>query len=116
MSSKADNNVSGTGYCKMPDGTLMVFGQSKIYPRSNSGTAAGALYQYICDTNITFSPSFNSTPYVSISKLSGNSGFIAWVSYNAAAITEVDLFSTASSLPTPTAGFIILWFAIGRWK
>lgn len=107
-------NSSGTGYCKMPDGTLMVFGQSTIYPRSTSGTQRGSLYEYVCDTNITFSPSFISVPYVSITKLNGNSGTIAWSRYSMAAITEVDIWATDSSIQN--ANFVINWFAIGRWK
>ena len=107
-------NNSGATYCKMPDGTLMVFGQSTIYPRSTSGTQRGSLYQYVCDTNISFSPSFISVPYVCISKLSGNSGTIAWSKYSMAAITEVDIWSPDSSIQN--ASFDIVWHAIGRWK
>lgn len=110
---KVTNN-SGTGYCKMPDGTLIVYGQNAISPRSETGTQRGSLYQYVCDTNITFPQSFIADPYVCVTKLNGTSGMIGWVSNSRTALTGVDFFCFGS--PIDNASFIINWFAIGRWK
>ena len=108
---KVTNN-SSTGYCKMPDGTLICWGNYSASARSTS--AAGNLYTTgAFNPNITFPVAFVAEPSVMITPGSGDAYSIVLVSiYSKTAITSVTLGRPNSGSLYPTFS----WVAVGRWK
>lgn len=85
-------NESGTGYCKMPDGTLFCYGTTYC----NVGT-----------TTINFSPSFTAEPSVCFSQVTASPTMYI---YTVEVTTDHVAF-----VNTSTAGVYLKWQAIGRW-
>ena len=106
---------SGTGYCKLPDGTLMQWGfLQNVEPQSTSGTATGSLYYYEFLYNYDFPIAFTGFPSVFFNKSGGKTGTPCWASYNNTKITEVDVLTGFDTF-TGSFGLVLSYFAIGRW-
>jgi hypothetical protein len=107
-----EGNVSGSNYCKFPDGTLICWGKYSGSARSTS--AAGNLYTTGgFNPGITFPVRFTATPAVMITPGSGDAYSIVLVSiYSTAGITSVTLGRPNSGNLYPTFS----WVAVGRWK
>lgn len=84
-------NNSGSGYCKMPDGTMVMYGTVLC----NSGSA----------TDVSFGSNFNSEPS-------------AFTSYIGSANVTVHITSCDKNgmSITVSATSYIKWLAMGRWK
>ena len=103
-------NDSNTGYCKMPDGTLICWGEADPV---GSTTSWGSLYAIDATVNITFPVAFSTLPFVSF-MCDANASFIFLNSlYDLTHITRVSWVrqTTATNNTVHTR-----WFAIGRWK
>ena len=103
---------SGSKYCKLPDGTLICWGNYSGGQRSTSDV--GGLYSTgAFNPGITFPVKFASQPAVTITPGSGDAYAIVLVSiYSTTGITSV-------TLGRPNSGnlyTIFSWIAIGRWK
>lgn len=93
-------NESGANYCKMPDGTLIQWGDASI-----------AAHEQI--TTVTFPIAFINTNYtVSVLGVFANTRDVAFV-YGVATTTNIEIYESLSdaSLEEP-----FKWLAIGRWK
>ena len=104
-------NDSGSGYCKMPDGTLMCWGT--FSGEGYAATQVGSLYVVELSLSITFPVAFSAKPAVMFSP-SGDPYSIPaeGVEYSTTGITKLGVVR-------PTRGNIFpnfSWFAIGRWK
>lgn len=109
-------NDSGTGYCKMPDGTLMCWGLlSDLSPRNLTGTQSGTLYYHEYTANVTFPIAFVNTPSISVTTLTGRECSISWVVANTTAFSSFDTLSGQQTAES-TRKLRVSWIAIGRWK
>ena len=93
-------NDSGTNYCKMPDGTLIQWGDATIqletdkitvnFPLAfvNTSYAIGAIGTYVSTKDMSFV-------------------------YAAQTATTIDIYRSGSDL---SYSMPFKWFAIGRWK
>lgn len=100
-------NESASGYCKMPDYTLIEYGQVL------SATVSGQSYS---DFNVTFAKAYDSIPYVLVSLLSDStSPEIGNITPAVLSTTTsgfvIRLFNNGSTSRSP----VIRWLAIGRW-
>ena len=112
---KPTTNNSGSGYCKMPDGTLIQWGVlANLEPRSYTGTQRGTIYFYEIPVNVQFPIEFTILPQLMLTKAGGTMAAIGWSAWTANQITEIDLFSGEASITAMNA--TIHWLAIGRWK
>lgn len=102
--------VSGTGYCKMPDGTMMCWGQKTS--SANSSTQWGTGYAANFDP-ITFPQTFIAAPSATIT-VSGTASFaIVSASVGTTGISNIQAFRPGTF---PSSTFAYNWIAIGRWK
>lgn len=107
---KKVSNDSASGYCKMPDGTLMQWGTYKT--TATSVTQTGSLYMVTLRPNITFPiPFYQDAPKVFLNQYGGY-GAIFSSAYNSVGIYSIDIARPTSGTIVPD----IAWFAIGRWK
>lgn len=101
---------SGTGYCKMPDGTLICWGEE------NSGAIPANSYTSVV---VTFPVSFISPPTVTcVTKYPATVAaryFQSAIYSVTATYTELTAVNTYTSAVTAGTHFIN-WMAIGRWK
>ena len=112
----AEANTSGTGYCKMPDGTLMCWGVlSGLSPRNLTGTPAGSLYYHTYTANVTFPISFVDLPSISVTRLTGRVCAISWVVTDTTTFSSFDTLSGQQTIES-TRKLAVSWQAIGRWK
>lgn len=111
----ASLNNSGSGYYKLPDGTLLCYGRNAITVNSTSAKTSGSLYYYECSANITFPVAFIVTPTVVYGKATDNIAAIGWSNPSPTGITEIDMITGTSTTSAGTK-FTIGWLAIGRWK
>lgn len=104
-SNKADKNVSGTGYCKMSDGTMICWGGES---NRQTGDRITFPISFVGIPSVTITPEYNTQTTIqcifSCAYGNGNTGFnmYAW-----------DITTKQQSTST-TLGF--RWTAIGRWK
>ena len=93
-------NDSGANYCKMPDGTLIQWGDASIPAGSEK-------------TTVTFPLAFINTNYaVSVIGVYTVTRDVAFV-YAAQTTTAIDIYD---SLADVSLGETFKWLAIGRWK
>lgn len=111
----AQQNTSSSNYCKMPDGTLICWGET-TYDLSGGAVMSGNGYWYVEKAQtIAFPVAFSSRPSVIVTKGRGTITVPGWVQWNNQGITEIDWIFWTSS-PSLTSGPIACWQAIGRWK
>lgn len=109
-------NTSGSGYCKMPDGTLLCWGSISV-SQTDVDTAWGSFYES-SEINIsgqTFPVSFVSAPSLILRLRASPVAFLE------DKITASTTGLTGSFRMTrPTIGYncagSIYWLATGRWK
>lgn len=106
-SNKAENNISGTNYCKMPDGTLIQWGIISV----TTGTSTSSLNYYHGYAPVVFTTTFASTPTV-VTTPEENAGY--WNSSVANLQTTGCNVFLAGSLASTARN--VMWTAIGRWK
>lgn len=109
------SNDSGTGYCKMADGTMLQWGTYNL----TSGTMSqyGALYGVAA--TIVFPIAFNNANIVVTgSSKYGNQPEMAFgmTSTITSAQVIVRLWDVASRAISSTNPFVVKWQAVGRWK
>ena len=108
-----NNNInSGTGYCKMPDGTLMCWGMISFLGANTSQW--GELYLCNINPSISFPIKFISNPSVTMTEAGMYSCFVVTANSDKNGIGDMQL-ARASQFNT-TATYYISWQAIGRWK
>lgn len=96
-------NTSGINYCKMPDGTLICWGNVTITNVAANSTGA---------TTVTFPISFISTPKIVVSVGTG-SPLQRFASFGNESATGFTFYIGVVSASTAMGGHYI---AIGRWK
>lgn len=108
--------TSGTGYCKMPDGTLIQWGKLSLGSKSTAaiGSLYGAGYSDPQHFLVAFPFEFYSTDTTSffISPIGGTYEIITAIAANYQGIQQIDV-------ARPTSGSIsgnFSWLAVGRWK
>lgn len=106
-------NDSDNGYCKMPDGTLICWGEFTTNRSQYSVTANGAMYAATTDVNISFAKEFFSTPSLSM-LCKDNSCPIMYCSATASKIVIMQVQRHVNSGPPDGATWS--YIAIGRWK
>ena len=104
--SKKVTSDSGTGYCKMPDGTLIQWG------KAGGGGATGTSASF----PVTFAIPFTDAPHIAFGVHNDSSGH-----YDNVSSSYVNLSGSGFTvrLSRPSSGYIgsvVLWIAIGRWK
>lgn len=109
------SNASGTGYCKMPDGTLIQWGD-KWYTDAGSFTANGSLY--ILPVALTFPIEFvNDSIFVSGSSKVGQAPEFAFgVAAKTRTNATIRCFNTSAQTVSSSLQLRVYWMAIGRWK
>ena len=105
MSDKITGTSSGTGYCKMPDGTLICYGAV-----SASTVNSGGKFGYYGTANITFPVAFNSAPMITVNVKKGAAFWNATADSISATGAEISIAGDAIVTAT------VEWLAIGRWK
>ena len=112
-------NESGSGYCKMPDGTLICYGDVRVNIASGSWIDwknDGSIFR--CESQPTngsevFAKQFSSSDvYICLAPFTDENVMVVNVSVNSAAISKI---SFARPL-TRTGDFYFHYIAIGRWK
>lgn len=109
-------NTSGSGYCKMPDGTLLCWGSISV-SQTNVDTAWGSFYESseINISSVSFPVPFASTPTL---LLRLRVSPVAFLEDKITASTTG--LSGSFHMTRPTIGYncagSIYWLAIGRWK
>ena len=104
---------SGSGYCKMPDGTLMCWGVVSI-SGVDINKAWGQVYESArLDLGVTFPMPFTSRPVLALQQSVSPAGWIETADWTTTGIGGYYLVR-----PTPAIGTSgrISWLAIGRWK
>ena len=101
---KVTNN-SDSGYCKMPDGTLMQWGTAGEYRGQSSN-----------DFDVTMPQEFASTNYKVFITGSWYSDPTIYEAFCTAIAKTTNVFSVHVKNPTGTHTYAVYWFAIGRWK
>lgn len=110
------SNDSASGYCRMPDGTLIQWGNvTNLSPRNLSGSASGQIYYHEYDANVTFPVAFVALPTVLVSPFGGRECSISWVVASTTSFSSFDTLGGRQTLES-TAKLNISWLAIGRWK
>lgn len=109
-------NTSGSGYCKMPDGTLLCWGAISV-SQTNVDTAWGSFYE---SSEINISGQTFPVPFVSVPSLILRLR-VSPVSFLEDKITASTTgLSGSFHMARPTIGYncagSIYWLAIGRWK
>lgn len=106
-------NDSGTGYCKMPDGTLIQWGRITVsdVPITNTW---GALYESPAQSSgVVFPIPFIDTPcVVATAKL----GPAAWLEYITSDREGLGTFYLVRPTSVTATNGHIHWQAVGRWK
>ena len=105
---KSADNVSGAGYCKMPDGTLIQWGRATPVAFANG----------VCTKAISFplQNAFISAPSVTASLVSSD------VTYATANVIHAEVNTATVRMVMYAAttyggqNEIIMWIAVGRWK
>ena len=110
---KMTTNDSGTGYCKMPDGTMICWGQIVITGKAGTARGNGGLYTAeFSGTLATFAKPFISRPNVTMSANRNGYSIVCCAEWNATAITYAEIGRPTSGDVVPALSYI----AIGRWK
>ena len=102
----ANKNTSATGYCKMPDGTLIKWGIATA-KRSGDTLDFSANQVFLSAPTVIVSQAYNSTTTIRC-----NFG-VASVSTGSCIVYAYDTYTNALSEQTNLAYH---WLAIGRWK
>ena len=99
---KKVTNDSGTGYCKMPDGTLIQWGSSSIVTKQNA----------VVENIITYPiPFYDANMAIAVDKLtSATSCVITANAFNNTTMT-IAVYDTVNNTTR-----YFTWLAIGRWK
>ena len=109
-------NTSGSGYCKMDDGTLICWGMS--VQRYTSTNAWGSGYVANFTTPIPFPVEFYDDPFVTVTNEyygSGTySGVCTRIENSHTGITIIQLMRLAAF--SATTDHHLGWCAVGRWK
>ena len=109
------NVDGGTGYTKLPDGTLIQWGKYSVHSGSFAAVSGTGIY-YL---NISFNFPI---PFVGNPIVTGTSrystGFALPVGFNNASATTAVGYAYDFSPRTPTTQvpLIIEWQAVGKWK
>ena len=103
-------NDSGSGYCKMPDGTLICWGH--VIVRS-SYQSWGAMYVTDVNPNVTFPVPFLSAPALSVTCSEQVSGVIVNAVCTATKWNQVAIMRQSSGTDYSTP---LSYIAVGRWK
>lgn len=103
------SNDSASGYCKMPDGTLVCWGNASV---TTSTSASGATYPYLGYTSVTFTiPFYGEYPQVFANIRQSPA-------YWAAGASDISTTGFTVYVGGNTNGTTnnVCWLAIGRWK
>lgn len=104
---------SGSGYCKMSDGTLIQWGRINVSNVAIQNTW-GALYESGSQTSgVTFPIPFVGYPACSAT---ANMSPSAWIEGLSASTTGLSNFFLARPTSVSAASGHIDWIAVGRWK
>lgn len=103
-------NTSGSGYCQMPDGTLIQWGTTPV--TFSNERQWGSLY--IADASqINFPQNFVGAPTVTFGPGSINSLSIASAN---ATTSYIGNLQAVRATAFGTLNYTIAWIAVGRWK
>ena len=104
------SNISGSGYCKMPDGTLLCWGEINVPISTYS--QFGAMYSHAFSLNAYFAQLFIDVPYVSFTCNSASAGTIVNTLYDNEKITQIEVMRQNATGYYTTFRYL----AVGRWK
>lgn len=112
---KQTTNNSGTGYCKMPDGTLIQWGDV-WYTDVGSFTQNGAVY--ILAVALTFPKAFvDGNIFVTGSSKIGQAPEFAFgVANKTSTNATIRCMNSTAQTVSTTTQLRVHWMAIGRWK
>ena len=104
---KVTNN-SDTNYCKMPDGTLMCWGNDSIQVQGNSRN----------NMTITYPHAFNTNPSVALNKVlySIATSGTETINMTLQSISKSEAVVLVGNTGSGTITVPFYWIAIGRWK
>ena len=106
-------NNSGTGYCKMPDGTLIQWGSYTVPTVSLTQIASSGIYSQTI--SMALPQSFVDTNYTGFATCRFQTGYAIPCGCLVRTKSEItfglyDFYSRSGS------GMVVYWTAIGRWK
>ena len=107
-------NNSDTGYCKMPDGTLMQWGWLQRTVASSGSQWSGTDFYYVAYGDIDFPISFVGSVYVSLTPGRQNSFFV--INSGSEASKIKDIYIAKPSAFSTSVEYAMFWTAFGRWK
>lgn len=99
-------NDSNTGYCKMPDGTLLQWGNI------GGGGASGTSKNF----PVTFDIPFTAAPCIAFGTYNDSSGHYDNISTSYFDLTENGFTARLSRTSSSYIGAVVRWIAIGQWK
>lgn len=99
---------SGSGYCKLPDGTLICYGRVQ-FPSTEAESNS--------TQSVTFSPAFTTRPAVTVSPVreAAQTPYLFPVSVYTVSASEVT-FAFSNRYDVTVSNMYADWIAIGRWK
>lgn len=101
----------GAGYCKMPDGTLICYGNSTDYPYNVASWGQLFMANF---PDISFSVAFVSPPSVTLTVNDGS--YSCMVMTAKPTTTKIEYIQLARGTAFAGGKTTIGWQAIGRWK
>ena len=104
---KQMSNNSGSGYCRMPDGTLICWGSTNISVSANSRTAKSVGTE-------TFISKPAVTATIQTYGISGNGS--TTFAINVSNITTTSITILVGNTASTSANLDVDYIAIGRWK
>ncbi len=101
---------SQNGSVKMPDGTLICWGEITLPGVTYS--AWGGMYSYQFDVDVSFKESFVTTPAVTVTNRANASGVVINMIHDQSKITSIGIMRQNATGYSLTLNYI----AVGRWK
>lgn len=116
---KKVTNDSGSGYCKMPDGTMIQWGTASITSGTfiNTNTGSSGMWDLSCNFTFPFSFAAGSSPRVFGTAKYSTGHMIPVGFFSSSATTAAcELYDFYQRVPSASTPYYIEWTAIGRWK
>ena len=116
---KKVTNDSGSGYCKMPDGTMIQWGTASITSGTfiNTNTGSSGMWDLSCNFAFPFSFAAGSSPRVFGTAKYSTGHMIPVGFFSSSATTAAcELYDFYQRVPSASKPYYIEWTAIGRWK
>ena len=106
-------NNSGSGYCKMPDGTLIQWGTTVLDPTTSAGVQTVTVTLPVAFANPYYSVTMSW--YDNMNTVASYFDSLGASSANNDGKTR-NTFTIAAKRKDPLYSWQVCWLAIGRWK